>query len=111
MRGLRRITGNRPVAKLRLASLAVTALLGSLAVIWVSLTTWDRVHHLHSEFAGLKAENFYLGARMRGDVQRLNDTLLRYRLRGDAADYSSFTNDFVALGQWLDENRARARAR
>lgn len=108
MRGLRRITGARPVVKLRLASLAVTALLGSLVVIWVSLKSWERVQHLQTEFAGLKADSFYLGTKMRGDIQRLNDTLLRYRLRNDVTDYNAFTNLFVELGHWVDESRALA---
>ena len=27
---------------------------------------------------------------MKGEIQRLNDTLLRYRLRGETADYDQF---------------------
>ena len=79
---VRRITGGGPATKLRVAGLAVTALFGSILVIGISRTTWERVDRLQREFAGLKADSFYLGVRMRGDIQRLNDTLLRYRLRG-----------------------------
>ena len=75
-----------PTVRLRLAGLCLTALLGSVLVLWASRTTWGRVESLQREFAGLKADNFYLGVRMRGEMQRLNETLLRYRLRGETND-------------------------
>jgi len=111
MRGLRRITSARPTARFRLASLAATALIGSLIVIWMSLTTWERLEHLQTEFASLKADSFYYGVRMRGRVQGLNDTLLSYRLRGDVADYGRFTNELVELGKWFDANKPLASTR
>src|SRR5260370_28913163 len=83
------VTGRVPAVKLRLAGLTLTALLGSLLGIWVSRTTWQRVESLQHQFGRLKADNFYLGVRMRSDIQRLNDSLLPYRLRGA-------TNDAVA---------------
>ncbi|MGO9201328.1 MAG: sensor histidine kinase [Limisphaerales bacterium] len=104
--GLTGAAGSVPAGKLRPAGLALTALLGSLLVVWVSHTTWRRVESLQGEFGGLKADNFYLGVRMRGDIQRLNDTLLRYRLRGDTNDAAAFRADAQAFKQWLDQNRA-----
>lgn len=106
--GTQRATLNRPTAKLRLAGLVLTALLGSILVIWVSHTTWDRVNHLQNEFAGLKAKDFYLAVHMKGDVQQLNDTLLRYRLRGETADYDQFYKDSRELTQWFEANRTNA---
>jgi len=104
--GLTGATGSVPAAKLRLAGLVLTALLGSLAAIWVGRTTWRRVESLQREFAGLKADNFYLGVHVRGEVQRLNDTLLRYRLRGDTNDAAAFRADARAFKEWLDQNSA-----
>jgi signal transduction histidine kinase len=104
--GLTGGTGSVPAAKLRLAGLALTALLGSLLVIWVSRTTWQRVEGLQREFGGLKADNFYLGVRVRAEVQRLNDTLLRYRLRRDTNDAAAFRADAQDFKQWLDQNSA-----
>jgi signal transduction histidine kinase len=108
-RGFPRITGTpRPAgaAKLRLAGLMLTALLGSLLIIWVSRTTWQRVDVLQREFAGLKADSFYLGVRMRNDIQRLNDTLLRYRLRGDVADSEVFRAEAQIFKDWLENSRS-----
>lgn len=107
-RGFPRITGVRPAAKLRLAGLVLTALLGSLLVIWVSRTTWQRVDVLQREFAGLKADSFYLGVRMRNDIQRLNDTLLRYRLRGDMGDSETFRAEAQVFKAWLENSRTNA---
>ena len=45
---------------------------------------------LQRQFAGLKADSFYRGVRMRNDIERMNDNLLRYRLRGDPADAEAF---------------------
>jgi len=91
--------------KWRVAALVSTALIGSLAIVWVSRSTWERVDQLQGEFARLKAESFYRGVRMRGDIQRLNDTLLRYRLRGDAADAEAFRAGAQEFRQWLERNR------
>ncbi|MGD0350924.1 MAG: ATP-binding protein [Verrucomicrobiota bacterium] len=103
--GLPRASASRPAAKLRLAGLVLITLFGSILLIWVTRTTWERVNHLQCEFATLKPESFYLGVRMKGDIQRLNDTLLRYRLRGEAADYDLFYADARELTRWLDVNR------
>ncbi|MGB7767635.1 MAG: ATP-binding protein [Verrucomicrobiia bacterium] len=106
--GSPRATRKRPAAQLRLAGLLLTALLGSILVIWVSRTTWDRVEHLQHEFAELKAKDFYLAIHMKSGIQQLNDTLLRYRLRGEAADYNQFCQGSQELTQWFEANRTNA---
>jgi signal transduction histidine kinase len=100
--GLQRITGVLPKVQLRLAGLGLTAVIGSLLILWVSHTTWARVDRLQHEFAELKADSFYLGVRMRSDIQRMNDTLLRYRLRGERADYDLYYAYAKDLTQWLN---------
>lgn len=100
--GLQRITGVLPKVQLRLAGLGLTAVIGSLLILWVSHTTWARVDRLQREFAELKADSFYLGVRMRSDIQRMNDTLLRYRLRGERADYEFYYAYAKELSQWLN---------
>jgi signal transduction histidine kinase len=105
---LPRVIGDRPTKKWRGAGLALTVLLGSILVIWVSRTTWLRVNSLQHEFAGLKADRFYLGGRMRGDIQQLNDALLRYRLRGDPGDAEIFRNGTQQFRHWLDRHRTNA---
>lgn len=107
-RGLPRISAIHPKARLRLAGLGLTALLGCLLTIWVSRTTWQRVEHLELEFASLRADSFYLGVRMHGGIQQLNDTLLRYRLRGEASDQESFRQDAQQLKQWFESSRTNA---
>jgi signal transduction histidine kinase len=107
-RGFLRITWSHPKGKLRLAGLALTALLGSALIIWVNRTTWLRVERLQSEFETLKPDSFYVGVRMRSDIQRLNDTLLRYRLRGDPADAEAFREDAQNFREWLASGSASA---
>jgi hypothetical protein len=106
--GLAGATGKGPAVRLRVAGLCLTALLGSILVLWASRTTWGRVESLQREFAGLKADNFYLGVRMRGDMQRLNETLLRYRLRGDTNDAEAFYSQAQDFKQWLEQNGVNA---
>ena len=101
------ITGRQPAARLRLAGLTLTALLGSVLVIWVSRTTWQRVDSLQSQIASLNADNFYLGAQMRGSVQRLNDTLLRYKLKNDTNEADNFRLESQVFRLWLDQNSAK----
>ncbi|MGO8676958.1 MAG: sensor histidine kinase [Limisphaerales bacterium] len=105
--GLPGATGGVPGPKLWLAGLALTALLGSALVFWVGHTTWWRLKNLQQELGGLRADNFYLGVRARGEVQRLNDTLLRYRLRSDTNDAAAFLADAEVFKQWLDKESAR----
>src|SRR5208282_2782571 len=105
---LPRANSGRPAVKLRLAGLVLTVLVGSILVVWVSRTTWDRMERLQQEFAGLNPDSFYLGVRMKGDIQRLNDTLLRYRLHGEAADYDLFHSNAQELTQWFEANRTNA---
>jgi signal transduction histidine kinase len=106
--GLPRANSGLPAVRLRLAGLVLTVLLGSILVVWVSRTTWDRVEHLQKEFSGLNPDSFYLGVRMKGDIQRLNDTLLRYRLHGESADYDLFLSNVGALSEWFEANRTNA---
>ena len=107
-RGLSRINAIHPKARRRLAGLGLIALLGCLLTVWVSRTTWQRVEHLEREFAALRADSFYLGVRMHGGIQQLNDTLLRYRLRGEASDQESFRQRAQELKQWFESSRTNA---
>lgn len=107
-RGLSRITAIHPKARRRLVGLGVVALLGCVLTIWVSRTTWHRVEHLEREFAALRAESFYLGVRMHGGIQQLNDTLLRYRLHGVVGDQESFRQQARDLKQWFETSRTNA---
>ncbi len=100
--GRRRFTVGEPKVKLRLAGLGLTAVISSLLILWVSRTTWERVERLQQEFATLKADSFYLGVRMRSGIERLNDTLLRYRLRGEQADLELFYAHAAELTQWFN---------
>jgi signal transduction histidine kinase len=106
--GFLHITGGGPGTKLRVAGLILTALVGSILVIWASRATWERVDDLQRQFAGLKADSFYRGVRMRNDIDRMNEDLLRYRLRGDTNDAEAFyrgTRDFKLQ---LDRNSTNA---
>jgi signal transduction histidine kinase len=94
--------------KLGVAGLVLTALLGSILVIWVSQTTWERVDDLQRQFAGLRAESFYLGVRMRNNIERMNESLLRYRLRGDTNDAEAFRSGTRDFKMRLDRNSTNA---
>jgi signal transduction histidine kinase len=45
---------------------------------------------------------------MRGDIQRLNETLLRYRLRGDTNDAEAFRSQAQETKAWLEQNSTNA---
>ena len=94
--------------KLRLAGFILVAVLGSVLVLWVSRATWVRVDKLQRQFASLKADQFYLGVRMRNDIERLNDSLLRYRLRGDPADAEAFRTGTRDFEERMADNSASA---
>ena len=106
--GPARASGNGLAATLRLAIPAFIVLAGSVLVIWAIHTTWQRLRMLQEEFAELRADSFYVGVRMRNEIQRLNDTLLRHRLRGDAADAESFLTDARGFARWLESSATNA---
>jgi signal transduction histidine kinase len=106
--GLAETTGKVPGVRLGVAALCLIALLGSILILWASRVTWERVESLEKEFSGMNADNFYLGVRMRGDIQRLNETLLRYRLRGDTNDAEAFRAQAQDFKQWLEQNGTTA---
>jgi signal transduction histidine kinase len=97
-------TQGRLRIRLRLVSLGVVLMLSSLLFAWVNRSTWQRMERLQKEFAGMKADDFYLGVRMRSGIQQLNDTLLRYRLRRDTNDAEAFRTDAQVFRQLLDSN-------
>jgi signal transduction histidine kinase len=106
--GLAGATVRVPGVRFGLAVLCLIALLGSILVLLASRVTWERVDSLQKEFSGLKADDFYLGVRMRGDIQQLNETLLRYRLRGDTNDAAAFQAQAQDFKEWLDQNAISA---
>src|SRR5271157_1485800 len=106
--GFPHFAGGGSATKLRVAGLILTALLGSILVIWVNHTTWERVDQLQRQFTVLKADSFYRGVHMRNDIERLNDSLLRYRLRGDPADAEAFHSGTRDFKQRLEYNRTNA---
>ena len=106
--GFPHFTGGGPATKLRLAGLLLTALLGSILVIWVSRATWERVDQLQRQFASLKADSFYRGVRMRDDIARMNESLLRYKLRGDTNDAEAFYGGTRDFKQRLEYNITNA---
>jgi signal transduction histidine kinase len=106
--GLTGAIGKPPGVGLGVAALCLIALLGSLLVLWASRVTWQRVENLEKEFSSLKADDFYLGVRMRGDIQRLNETLVRFRLRGDTNDAEAFRVQAQDFKLWLDQNGTNA---
>ena len=106
--GFPHFTVGGPATKLRVVGLILTALLGSLLVLWVSRATWERVDQLQSQFASLKADSFYRGVRMRDDIARMNESLLRYKLRGDTNDAEAFHRGTQDFKQRLDYNSTNA---
>jgi signal transduction histidine kinase len=100
--------GGKPAARLRLVRLLLTAFVGSAVVIWMSRTTWERVESLEQTFSQLNADRFYLGVRARSDIVRLNETLLRYRLRGDTNEAAAFRSDALKFKEWLQSSSTNA---
>ena len=101
-------TGGHPKGKIHLLSLAVTALVGAILIIWINRSTSARVESLQSHFSEMKADSFYLGVRTRNEILRLNDTLLRLRTRTDAADAELFRGDVQVLKYWLATSSTNA---
>jgi signal transduction histidine kinase len=91
--------------RVRLAGLALAAVISAVLIIGLTRATWQRVDELDSKFATLHPESFDIGVRVQSSIRHLNDTLLRFRLRKEPADNESFRAAADELKQWI-ENKA-----
>ena len=85
----------------RVLAFLLAAVLGALAVVWIDASTWHRVRELEHEFAAVRTERFYHAVHLRVTIRELNDTLLRFHLKGEPRDLAQFRTQAESLQRWL----------
>jgi signal transduction histidine kinase len=92
-----------PRVGVRVASLAVAAVVGAALIIGLTRITWQRVDQLQVKLATLHPESFAAGVRIQSGIRRINDTLLRYRLLTQDSDGDKFRTEAGGLLQWIQK--------
>jgi signal transduction histidine kinase len=85
----------------RVAAFVVAVFIGALAIAWIDASTWTRVQELERDFGTVKTERFYHAIHMRTALWQLNDTLLRFQVKGEPSDLQRFRADAQELKQWI----------
>jgi len=85
----------------RIVGLVAAVLIGGLAIAWIDASTWTRVQELERDFGTVKTERFYHAMHVRAALSQLNDTLLRFQVKGQPADLQSFRADSQELKRWI----------
>jgi len=77
------------------------AVLMTLVVGWVGRYTWQELQYLYRGFAIVQANGFHLSEHVEASVLSLNETVLRFDLRRDPTDRSTFQKESQELQQWI----------
>ncbi len=96
----RRITIGQPFGW-RVVAFVVAVFIGALAIGWIDASTWTRVGELERDFGTVKTERFYHAIHMRAALWQLNDTLLRFQVKGQPSDLQQFRDNAQELKQWI----------
>src|SRR6266478_6211618 len=100
-RGRRRITGIGQPFGWRIVAFVVVVFIGALAITWIDAGTWTRVGELERDFGAVKTERFYHAIHMRAALSQLNDTLLRFQVKGQPSDLQQFRASAQELKRWI----------
>lgn len=92
--------------KLRLTGFLATVALGALLIGWTERHAWRQTNQLQQQFEAMQRGGYHLADHLEAVVLSLNNTLLRFDLREDPADWVRFQQDTEALEVWLAQHRA-----
>ena len=76
--------------KLRLTCFALAIGLIALMIGWAAKTTWNEARQLRERFRTVQVESFQIADHFQATILDLNDTLIRYELRKNPADWDTF---------------------
>jgi len=78
----------------------------TLVLGWVGRYTWQELQYLYRGFAIVQADGFHLSEHVEANVLSLNETVLRFDLRRNPADRSTFQKESQELQQWIRTHQA-----
>jgi signal transduction histidine kinase len=98
--------------RFRLVALALIILALAAMIGAVAYATSQQVHALRKNFSGVREESFRMADYLQESVLTLNETLLRFALGRDPADWQKFSQDSQDFVAWLsaqepDNSRGR----
>ena len=77
----------------RLWILIIALMLVSGGTVYGLFSAWQRVHQLQSKFTGPQMKSFQMASEIRRDLLTLNNSMLKYVLIRDSADWTEFDKD------------------
>jgi len=87
--------------KLRLYGFAVTVVLLAALVGWAGTSAWRQLKQLRKNFGAVQSQSFHLADHVESSVLNLNETVLRFDLSKDPADYDHFLKEGEELKRWI----------
>ena len=87
--------------KLRLYGFAVAVVLLAALVGWAGNSAWWQLKQLRKNFGAVQSQSFHLADHVESSVLNLNETVLRFDLRKDPADYDHFLKEGEELKRWI----------
>jgi len=72
-------------------------------IVWTAHTSWERIAELQQKLTSVQLKSFQIADHFQQTILELNNTVLRYAVSHDPADWARFDVDSKALDHWIDE--------
>lgn len=74
-------------------------------LVWNALAVWQRIDTLRERLTSIYLESFHIADRFQQSIQELDNTLVRYAINRNEADWTRFLTTSHELDHWIDQQR------
>jgi signal transduction histidine kinase len=89
--------------KFRLVTFVLAIALVFAGIVIIAHTSWQRIDELRKRLTSVQLESFLIAEHFQKSILDLNNSLLRYEIRPDPAEWNYFHSQSVELNSWIDE--------
>src|SRR6185503_1922532 len=89
--------------KFRLVAFVLAIALVFAAIVFIAHTSWQRIDELRKRLTSVQLESFLIAEHFQKSILDLNNSLLRYEIQPDPAEWNYFHSQSVELNSWIDE--------
>jgi len=95
-------TSMNPGTNFRVGAFITAIALVFFAVLWAAHTSWNRIRELRERLTAVQSESFLIAERFQKSVLDLNNSLLRFEIDRQPAEWNYFLEQSVMLNKWID---------
>lgn len=92
--------------KLRLAGFILAIAVMVALIAWTAQSSWQRTGELRERLTAVQSQSFRIADHFQQSILGLNNTVLRYGVDRNPADWRHFETDSLALDRWIDGQRS-----